>query len=123
MLLPEHGATGLNFVSAEAHVSFVGGLAARRTGVKRWDTAHNLLASQAMCFNVFGHLRHHPDVAAAFFTEVLGEAHPAGVERLEIEHHSDAITDKTAFGITAVPTGAQRQRGDEAVAHAVDVEI
>lgn len=111
MLLPGHGAAGLNFVSPEAHLSFQGTMAARRTGVKRWDTAHNLLTSQAMCFNVFGHLRHHPDLAAAFFTEVLGEAPASHVERVEIEHHSDAITDRTAFDAYAFRSGA----GDVAI--------
>lgn len=111
MLLAEDGADGLNFVSPEAHLSFRGALATGRTGVKAWDTANNLLTSQAMCFNVFGHLRHHPDLAAAFFAEVLAEPHTAEVQGIEIEHHSDAIPDKTAFDAYTFRSGA----GDVAI--------
>lgn len=47
MLRPDHAAEGLNFCSEEAHTTFLGCLAERRPGVKAWDTAHNLLLSQA----------------------------------------------------------------------------
>src|SRR5690606_8538475 len=97
MLLPEHGEAGLNFCSTEAHTAFLGCLAVQRTGVKAWDTAQNLLTSQAMCFNVFGHLRQHPALASAFFTDVLDEHFVSAVDGVEIEHHSDAISDRTAF--------------------------
>ncbi len=106
MLRPEHGDVGLNFCSPEAHTAFRGCLAVRRTGVKAWDTAHNLLTSQTMCFNVFGHLRQHPDLAAAFFTDILGEHLGSAVDGIELEHHSDAIRDRTAFDAYALRADA-----------------
>jgi hypothetical protein len=111
MLLPEQGSAGLDFCSADAHTSFVGCLAVRRRGVKARDTAHNLLTSHAMCFNVFGHLRQHRGIAAAFFTDILGEHAASAVDDIEIEHHSDTIPDRTAFDAYA----SRRVAGDVAI--------
>lgn len=53
-------------------------------GVERYRCLHNLLSSQPMCFNLFGRLRHRPDVATRLFAALLpdevGEVEEVAIE-------------------------------------------
>ena len=86
---------GLNFLSDEARLAYDQRIAATPAGVEPWRTRRNLLASQPMAFNLFGHLAGHSEIAAALFTEILGEE--VHDPQIEIERLSDALSDRTAF--------------------------
>jgi hypothetical protein len=96
-MLDDDGALrGLNFVSDEARRAFAERLEAGTGGVDPWRTGRNLLASQPLAFNVFGHLRYHLDLATGLFRALLGDEVEA-VTSVEVERLSDALGDKTAF--------------------------
>jgi len=97
MLTEADAAAGLNFLSPEAHRSFLDRLAETKVGVDPWRTGHNLLASQPMAFNLFGHLSHRLDLATALFASLVGPDEVAEVTSIEIERLSDALGDHTAF--------------------------
>ena len=59
MLTERDAAAGLNFLSAEALAAFTERVEDPRPGVDLWRTSSNLLASQPMAFNLFGHLSKH----------------------------------------------------------------
>lgn len=95
MLDDEGDRRGLNFVTDEARAAYAERIALNPTGVDPWRTRRNLLASQPMAFNLFGHLRYHLDLAGVLLSPVLGE--PVEVTSVEIEKLSDALGDRTAF--------------------------
>ena len=88
---------GRNFLTPEAHRSFAERLALTRVGVSEWRTSRNLLASQPMAFNLFGHLRHRLDLASALMAGLLGEEEVDHVTAVEVERNSSALGDGTAF--------------------------
>jgi hypothetical protein len=83
---------GLNFVTDDARAAYHERFAGSHAGVR---TRRNLLASQPMAFNLFGHLCSHLELASVLFSTVLGE--PVKVTSIEMEKLSDALGDKTAF--------------------------
>jgi hypothetical protein len=99
MLTDDDAANGLNFLSGDAFACFKERSADRRAGVHVKNTSRNLLASQAMAFNVFGHLSKHLDLASAMFSNLFDE--PVVVTSVDIEHLIDALGDHTAFDVLA----------------------
>lgn len=97
MLDDEGAARGLNFLTIEARGAFEERIFANRVGVDPWRTSRNLLASQTMAFNLFGHLQKHLDVATGLFIGLLGEHEVSAVTDIEIERLSSALGDHTAF--------------------------
>jgi hypothetical protein len=97
MLDDEAGEAGRNFLTPEAHQAYLERLALDPQGVDPWRTSRNLLASQPMAFNLFGHLRHRLDLATAAFRTLLGPDEIDRVTSVEVERNSAALGDKTAF--------------------------
>lgn len=95
MLDDEAAAQGDNFLSPSAASEYETRVALTAMGVDPWRTKRNLLASQPMAFNVFGHLAQHLDLATALFDALLGDV--AEVTHGEIERLSTALDDHTAF--------------------------
>lgn len=97
-MLDGDGATaGLNFLSDDARRSYEERVALTKEGVSEWRTSRNLLASQPLAFNLFGHLRHNLDLATALFADLLGSDEVETVTEVEIERLSDALGDHNAF--------------------------
>jgi hypothetical protein len=97
-MLDDDGATaGLNFLSDDARRSYEERVGLTKEGVSEWRTSRNLLASQPLAFNLFGHLRHNLDLATALFADLLGSDEVETVTEVEIERLSDALGDHTAF--------------------------
>ena len=97
MLDEEGAAAGLNFLSDDARRSYEERVGLTKEGVSEWRTSRNLLASQPLAFNLFGHLRHNLDLATALFTDLLGPDEVDSVTEVEIERLSNALGDHTAF--------------------------
>ena len=101
-LLPQDGRADLNYLTDEVRV-----YAAERIpeiqasgGTLNTDRLRrNLLSSQPLCFNVFGHLHCHPVSAAAVLSETFGVAIDE-VVRIEVEEAplpAEHLGDRTAF--------------------------
>jgi hypothetical protein len=90
-------AAGLNFLTQEAGAAYAKRWAQTHEGVDPFRTRRNLMASQPMCFNVFGHLDSHHDLATHLFRELLGADEVGFVTGIEIERLSTALEDRTAF--------------------------
>lgn len=90
-------AAGLNFLSDDARAAYDHRVAVTREGVSEWRTRRNLLASQPMAFNLFGHLSRNLGLATAALAEILGADEVAAVTSIEIERLSGALGDRTAF--------------------------
>jgi hypothetical protein len=97
MLDDEAAEAGRNFLTPEVHQVFLERLALDPQGVDPWRTGRNLLASQPMAFNLFGHLRHRPHLASALLRGLLGEDEVDHVKTVELERNSTALGDGTAF--------------------------
>lgn len=100
-MLPAEGAEqGWNFITP-AIFSAVKQRTARKVGVvERFRLLHNMLASQAMCFNLFGQLVEEPEGATALVRAIVpGEVDR--VTRIAIEHAPEPareyLGDRTAF--------------------------
>jgi hypothetical protein len=102
---------GLNFLGADAFQAYTDRHASGAHGVDPWRTPRNLLASQPMAFNLFGHLSRNLDLATAVLAELLGPDEVAEVTGIEIERLSNALGDHTAFDAFATYT---RPDGDPA---------
>lgn len=95
-MLDEAGdAAGLNFLTPEARNAYDARVAVTTVGVEPFRTRRHLMASQALAFNVFGHLSHHLDLAGAAFSTLFGER--VTVDSIEVERLSDVLVDRTAF--------------------------
>lgn len=88
---------GLNFLTADARASYDARVALTHKGVDPWRTRRNLLASQPLAFNLFGHLSRHLEIATGLFRHLLGDKEVGAVTSVEIERLSDALGDRTAF--------------------------
>jgi hypothetical protein len=95
---------GLNFLSADARQAYTDRQATGAQGVDPWRTPRNLLASQPMAFNLFGHLSRNLDLATAVFVQLLGPDEVAAVTGIKIERLSNALGDRTAFDAFATYT-------------------
>jgi hypothetical protein len=97
-MLDESGdEAGANFLSDEARDAYKVRWEFTHEGVDPFRTRRNLMASQPMCFNVFGHLDSHRDLAGQLFRELVGADEVATVTGIEIERLSTALGDRTAF--------------------------
>ena len=85
------GDAGLNFLTPEARQAYDDRVAVTTEGVDPFRTTRNLLASQPMAFNLFGHLRAHLPLATALFRELLGRDEVGEVLHIEIERLSKAL--------------------------------
>jgi len=94
----------LNFITRECYEYFE----SRSSMVKLDDgrARQNLLSSQPMCFNIFGHLRTLPVTAASLFSRALSNEYPGlpstpqVIEIMEVEWIPDEahpLNDGTAF--------------------------
>jgi hypothetical protein len=111
-MLDDRGAAdGRNFLSDDARRAYQDRLSLSKVGVDEWRTGRNLLASQPMAFNLFGHLRHHLSVATELFKAVLGDGEVGEVTGIEVERLSDALTDRTAFDVFVTYVRPDRTRG------------
>jgi hypothetical protein len=106
---------GRNFISDDARRAYQERLDLTKVGVDEWRTARNLLASQPMAFNLFGHLRHNLLVATGLFKTLLGGDEIGEVTGIEIERLSDALGDRTAFDVFVTYVLADRTPGCIAV--------
>ena len=88
---------GRNFLSDDARAAYDERWALTKEGMNPFRTRRHLMASQTMAFNLFGHLDHHRDLAAALFDRLLGPGEVEAVDKIEIELLSDALGDHTAF--------------------------
>lgn len=88
---------GLNFLTPEAQAAYAKRWEEAHEGVDPFRTRRNLMASQPMCFNVFGHLDSHRDLATHLLREILGTDEVATVTGIEVERLSTALGDRTAF--------------------------
>ncbi|GIU86697.1 MAG: hypothetical protein KatS3mg009_1212 [Acidimicrobiia bacterium] len=88
-----------NFLTPEAARAYRQRVAEGPAGIDTWRTSRNLLASQTMAFNVFGHLGAHLDLATQLFAALLGDDEVALVRAIEMERLSDALGDRTAFDV------------------------
>jgi hypothetical protein len=104
MLAASAADAGRNFLTPEARNAYDERLARTKVGVDAWRTTRNLLASQPLAFNVFGHLSKHLELATGLFRCLLGEQEVAKVTSIEIERLSDALGDRTAFDAFATYT-------------------
>lgn len=100
MLPPEAGENGLNFLTPAIFAVAKDRLERNDGLVERFRLLHNMLASQTMCFNLFGPLMNDLDVATAFIRALL----PDQVERVirvEVEYApkpgDEYLDDNTAF--------------------------
>lgn len=95
MLTAEDGAAGRNFLTdhigqvAEARISDGG-------TVEPFRCRHNMLSSQPMCFNLFGHLKVRTTLAAAFVTAIVGRP---------VEIEDDGVTIEDSPGHLGDATG------------------
>ena len=87
--------SGANFLSDDARAAYQARIAQNSTGVDPWRTRRNLLASQAMAFNLFGHLARNLELATGLFAAVVNDVDE--VTHGEIERLSGALGDHTAF--------------------------
>jgi hypothetical protein len=97
MLDDDGAARGLNFLTDEACAAYDERVAVTPVGVDEWRTRRNLLASQPMAFNLFGHLSKHLGLATGLFQRLLSNGEVSAVTSIEIERLSDALGDRTAF--------------------------
>lgn len=97
MLDADGDARGLNFLTQEGREAYDQRVALSTAGVHPFRTRRNLLASQPMAFNVFGHLSSYPDLASGLFRALLGSDEVAEVTSIELERLSTALGDRTAF--------------------------
>ncbi|MCC5952039.1 MAG: hypothetical protein JJU45_08075 [Acidimicrobiia bacterium] len=97
MLTAADADAGRNFLTDDARSAYSDRVATGARGIDSFRTSRNLLASQPMAFNVFGHLSRRREVAADLFRTVLDDPTIETVTRLEIERLSDALGDHTAF--------------------------
>lgn len=101
MLTPEDGRRGLNFLSPEIFAIARARLAERSGVVQEYRLLHNLLSSQPMCFNLFGPLVAHLELATRLWRSILGDGEVAQVTRVLIEYApspaQDYLADGTAF--------------------------
>lgn len=88
-------AQGRNFLSPQACASYEHRIGITKIGVNARRTERNLLASQPMAFNLFGHLLSDRELLAALLDLLVGDV--AEVTSGEIERLSDALGDRTAF--------------------------
>lgn len=95
MLTAQDGAAGRNFLThqirevAEARIADGG-------TVEPFRCRHNMLSSQPMCFNLFGHLKVRPALAAAFVTAIVGQP---------VEIEDDGVTIEDSPGHLGDATG------------------
>lgn len=103
MLAAEPAAEGRNFLTPQIHDVFQHRVGDRN--IDRFRTAHNLLSSQAMCFNLFAPLTDDLDLATRCLQALLpGEVER--VDRVEIEHtpspKDEFLGDGTSFDALVV---------------------
>jgi len=100
MLTAAAGAAGRNFLSTDiaAYVEKrIPEVQSANGTIEEKRLRQNMLSSQPLCFNLFGHLRQHPLEAAALLNRALG-LEIAQVERIEVEWAPvEGIDDRTAF--------------------------
>jgi hypothetical protein len=97
MLDDAGGEGGWNFLSDDARAAYDDRVAVTKEGVSEWRTRRNLLASQPMAFNLFGHLSRNLDLATETFAGILGADEVAAVTSIDVERLSTALGDRTAF--------------------------
>lgn len=97
MLDDDGDAAGLNFLSDDVRAAYDHRVAVTSEGVSAWRTRRNLLASQPMAFNLFGHLSRNLDLATDTFARILGADEVDAITSIEIERLSTALGDRTAF--------------------------
>lgn len=95
MLDDAAAARGLNFLSQQALDAYRERCAHGTGGMTPWRTERNLLASQPMAINLFGHLLSDFELLAAMLDLTVGDV--AEITGGEIEHQSAALGDRTAF--------------------------
>ncbi len=101
MLRREEAEIGKNFLTDEIFAVAKARLAEGRGAVEPFRLLHNLLTSQAMCFNLFGPLAVNAERATRLVKSLLGADEVARVSRVAIEWAPDPaasyLGDRTAF--------------------------
>lgn len=107
MLTLEDGNAGHNFVTSACYQAALDALKNRERGavIGTDRLKRNLLASQPLCFNLFGELSADPDLAARVLVRLLPELDIATVEAPVMFEHSpgrgrsDFTGDRSAFDV------------------------
>ena len=99
MLLPDDGAGGQNFLTPQI-LDVARRRMADKTGtVDEYRLRHNMLSSQPMCFNLFGHLELNLDLATRTFAALDPDVQRVTCVLMEYapEPAADHLNDRTAF--------------------------
>lgn len=100
MLRPEDGAAGLNFLTDTVRAAVAARLAKGKKGIELKRLQCNMLSSQPMCFNLFGHLAMDPNLATHLMAVLPAFPIGAKVTKVDFEFAPDPEThlkDSTAF--------------------------
>jgi hypothetical protein len=125
MLTVGDGAAGHNFITPVCHRAAVDALANKELGavISADRLMRNLLASQPMCFNLFGELSADPDLAARVLARLLPDLGVTKVQAPVLFEHSpgrgrpDYTGDRSAFDV------AVRYRASTGALGLVGVEV
>lgn len=100
MLTAEDAAKGLNFLTPAIFAAVQARLAEAEGLIEEFRLTRNMLSSQPLCFNLFGYLGLHLDLA----TQLMDALFPGEVKRVTrvvVEHapepRADYLNDRTAF--------------------------
>lgn len=110
MLTADDGAAGRNFLTDEIRQVAEARIAEGGT-VEPFRCRHNLLSSQPMCFNLFGHLKVRPGMAAAFVTAITGRDVEVEGDGVVIEDSPGHLGDATGLDASIRYRTGDGQRG------------
>ncbi|HJN15958.1 MAG TPA: hypothetical protein QGH10_10725 [Armatimonadota bacterium] len=114
MLCPEGAAEGKNFLTPGIFQLAQGRAATKDGVVEEYRLLHNMLSSQPMCFNLFGHLHTRPELATPLVS-ALGYQDVDDVTCVKIEYapspKEEYLNDATAFDAYIEYKLADGQRG------------
>jgi hypothetical protein len=100
MLTAEDAAKGLNFLTPAIFAAVKARLAETEGLIEEFRLLRNMLSSQPLCFNLFGYLGLHLDLATRLM-EALFPGEVKRVTRVVVEHapapRAEYLNDRTAF--------------------------
>ena len=99
MLIRKDGAAGRNFLTPELFKLAKARIAEKTGTVDEFRLLHNMLSSQPMCFNLFGYLELHLDLASRVLAALDSDVAQVTDVRIEWapEPAADHLDDRTAF--------------------------